>query len=57
MQKLLTRITDLLHDDKGVSSIEYALLGILIAVAILGGVLTLSDAVKSTYELIAAKMP
>ncbi|WP_439668614.1 Flp family type IVb pilin [Cupriavidus necator] len=57
MQKLLTRITDLLHDDKGVSSIEYALLGILIAVAILGGVLTLSDAVKSTYQLIAARMP
>ncbi|MGY2491451.1 Flp family type IVb pilin [Cupriavidus sp. CP313] len=57
MQKFLTRLRDLLHEDKGVSSIEYALLGILIAMAIIGSVVTLSDTLKSTYQLIAARMP
>jgi len=57
MQKLLILITDLLHDDAGVTSIEYAMLGMLIAIAIVGGVSSVGDAVKSMYELIAAKMP
>lgn len=57
MQKLLTVITDLLHDDAGVSSIEYALLGMLIAVAIVATVTSVGNSVKSMYELIASKMP
>ncbi|MGX6567868.1 Flp family type IVb pilin [Cupriavidus necator] len=57
MQKFLTRIRDLLHEDNGVSSIEYALLGMLIAMAIIGSAITLSDTLKSTYQLIAARMP
>ena len=57
MQKFLTRIRDLLHEDNGVSSIEYALLGMLIAMAIIGSVITLSDTLRSTYQLIAARMP
>ncbi|MFC4519350.1 Flp family type IVb pilin [Cupriavidus pinatubonensis] len=57
MQKLLNLIADLLHDDAGVTSIEYALLGMLIAVAIVGSVSSVGDAVKTLYESIAAKMP
>lgn len=57
MQKLLKPVTDLLHDDAGVTSIEYALLGMLIAVAIVGAVSSVGDAVKTLYESIAAKMP
>ncbi len=57
MQKLLTPIMDLLHDDAGVTSIEYALLGMLIAVAVVGAISSVGAAVKSLYELIAAKMP
>ena len=57
MQKLLTAIRDLAHDDAGVSSIEYALLGMLIAVAIVGAVSAVGDAVKAMYELIASRMP
>ncbi|MEM5273785.1 Flp family type IVb pilin [Cupriavidus taiwanensis] len=57
MQKLLTAIADLVHDDAGVTSIEYALLGMLIAIAIVGAVSAVGDSVKSMYELIASKMP
>lgn len=47
----------LLRDDSGVSSIEYALLGSLIAVTIVGAVISLGDAVKAMYQGIADKMP
>lgn len=57
MSNLLAKLKNLLQDDKGVSSIEYALLGILIAVAIIGSVITVSDAVKSMYQMIASNMP
>ncbi|QEZ45840.1 Flp family type IVb pilin [Cupriavidus oxalaticus] len=57
MSKLLALSKDLLQDDKGVSSIEYALLGVLIAVAIVSSVMAVGDAVKSLYELIASSMP
>ncbi|MFJ4288580.1 Flp family type IVb pilin [Cupriavidus sp. NPDC089707] len=57
MSKLLVFSKDLLQDDKGVSSIEYALLGMLIAVAIIGSVYKVSGAVKEMYALIAASMP
>ncbi|WP_439684671.1 Flp family type IVb pilin [Cupriavidus oxalaticus] len=57
MSKLLALSKDLLQDDEGVSSIEYALLGVLIAVAIVGSVMAVGDAVKSMYELIASSMP
>ncbi|MBP0634430.1 Flp family type IVb pilin [Cupriavidus sp. AcVe19-6a] len=50
-------VKDLLQDDQGVSSIEYALLGMLIAVAIIGSVFKVSGAVKEMYELIATSMP
>lgn len=56
MPKLLARSKDFLRDDWGVSSIEYALLGSLIAMAIVVSVATLSNAVKAMYELIASRM-
>ncbi|MEC3766695.1 MULTISPECIES: Flp family type IVb pilin [Cupriavidus] len=57
MQKLYTAISKLSHDDAGVASIEYALLGMLIAVAIVSAVSAVGDAVKLMYELIASRMP
>lgn len=45
------------RDERGVTSIEYALLGALIAMAIIGGVSVLSSSVESLYELIASSMP
>ncbi|MCY1210276.1 hypothetical protein D9M68_367560 [compost metagenome] len=54
---LIPEQKDLLHNDSGVSTIEYALLSSLIAMAIIGAVLLLSDAVKSLYASIAASMP
>ncbi|MBP0629513.1 Flp family type IVb pilin [Cupriavidus sp. AcVe19-1a] len=47
----------LLYQDGGVSSIEYALLGSLIAMATVGAVVTLGDAVQSLYQMIADSMP
>ena len=47
----------LLCDERGVTSIEYALIGALLAMAIVGGVSTLGDAVQSLYQMIASKMP
>ncbi|CAJ0713070.1 MULTISPECIES: Flp family type IVb pilin [Ralstonia] len=46
-----------LRDDQGVTSIEYALLGSLIAIVILGSVVALGSGVKSLYEMIAAAIP
>ncbi|WP_427312718.1 Flp family type IVb pilin [Cupriavidus sp. H39] len=57
MKKIFTVISNLLHDDAGVSSIEYALLGMLIAIAIVSAVSTVGDSVKLMYELIASRMP
>ncbi|WP_066739284.1 Flp family type IVb pilin [Cupriavidus sp. D384] len=45
------------RDARGVTSIEYALLGALIAMVIIGAVSVLGSDVKALYELIAAEMP
>ena len=45
------------RDTHGVTSIEYALLGALIAMVIVGAVSVLGSDVKALYELIAAEMP
>ncbi|WP_367394901.1 Flp family type IVb pilin [Cupriavidus sp. Agwp_2] len=42
---------------RGVTSIEYALICVLIAMAALGGVGILGDAVEALYEMVATKMP
>ncbi|MCY1560897.1 Flp/Fap pilin component [compost metagenome] len=45
------------RDERGVTSIEYALLGALIAMAIVGGVSVLGVEVEALYKLIAAQVP
>ena len=45
-----------LHDDRGVTSIEYALLGSLIAMTILSSVVVLGGGVQSLYNGIAQKV-
>ena len=45
------------RDTRGVTSIEYALLGALIAMVIIGAVSVLGSNVKALYEFIAAEMP
>lgn len=50
------RWTTLLFDDSGVSSIEYALVGSLIAVVIVGTLFTVGDSVKTLYQGIADKV-
>jgi pilus assembly protein Flp/PilA len=45
------------RDTRGVTAIEYALLGALIAMVIIGAVSVLGSNVKALYEFIAAEMP
>ncbi|KVH35193.1 pilus assembly protein [Burkholderia cepacia] len=40
-------------DEQGVTSIEYALLGAMFAVAVLGTVVTLKGSLANVYEVIA----
>lgn len=47
----------LLRDEQGVTSIEYALLGALIAMVILASVSALGSTVLSLYQMIAAEIP
>ncbi len=49
--------SNFLSDTRGVTSIEYALLGALIAMAIIGAVSLLGSNVKALYEMIAAEVP
>lgn len=49
-------VKQLLRDDGGVTSIEYALLGSLIAVTILGAVAALGNSVGNLYQRIATKV-
>ena len=46
----------LLRDDRGVTAIEYALLGALIAIVILASVVAVGSGVRSLYEDIAQKI-
>lgn len=56
MHVLLKKCRQLLRDETGVTSIEYALLGALIAVAIAGSVGVLGTQVQSMYESIQIKV-
>ncbi|WP_446332356.1 Flp family type IVb pilin [Burkholderia sp. SR8] len=50
MRAALARI----GDEQGATSIEYALLGAMFAVAVLGSVVTLRSSVNDTFQVIAA---
>ncbi|WP_432259420.1 Flp family type IVb pilin [Cupriavidus sp. TMH.W2] len=45
-----------LQDEFGVTSIEYALLGALIAIVIVGAVSALGSRVQALYEFVAAEV-
>ncbi|AIO37795.1 Flp family type IVb pilin [Burkholderia sp. AU19243] len=47
-------VIDRIGDEQGVTSIEYALLGAMFAVAVLGSVVGLRSSVIDTYRVIAA---
>ena len=46
----------MVQDESGVTSIEYALIGALIAVAIVVGVTQLGISVKALYEFVASEV-
>ena len=46
-----------LLDDRGVTSIEYALLGSLIAAVIIGSVSAVGHNVRTLYQMIATAVP
>lgn len=54
---IASRWLELLCDDCGVTSIEYALLGALIAMVIIGAVTSVGSSVLTLYQLIAAEVP
>jgi len=49
-------VKQLMRDDGGVTSIEYALIGSLIAVTILGAVASLGSSVNDLYQRIATSV-
>lgn len=57
MPSLMTLCRALQRETHGVTSIEYALLGALIAMAIIGAVGILGSNVQALYQLIAAELP
>ncbi|RWA56587.1 pilus assembly protein [Cupriavidus sp. UYMSc13B] len=57
MSSLETRWKAILHDECGVTSIEYAMLGALIAMVVIGSVRALGSNVLALYKMIAVKMP
>ena len=46
----------MVQDDSGVTSIEYALIGALIAVVIVGGVTNVGTAVTALYDMVAEEV-
>ena len=52
----MARVKLFLQTEDGVTAIEYALIGALVAVAIIAGVALLGSAVETTYSNIAAKV-
>ncbi len=56
LSKLNRAVREFVRDESGVTSIEYALIGSLIAVAIVLSVANLGAAVQGLYELVAEKV-
>lgn len=53
---MINFVLRLLHDESGVTSIEYALMGSLIAMAIVVSVAALGLNLKGLYDMVAAKV-
>ena len=56
MNNIKLNITELLREETGVTSIEYALIASLIAIAIVGGVAILGDSVQEMYEYVLSEI-
>ncbi|MEK6354063.1 MAG: Flp family type IVb pilin [Burkholderia cenocepacia] len=54
MQTIMRVVRGWIADEQGVTSIEYALLASMFAVAVLGSVVTLKGSLGGAYEMIAA---
>ncbi|RQV04991.1 Flp family type IVb pilin [Burkholderia cenocepacia] len=54
MQTIMHVARGWIADEQGVTSIEYALLASMFAVAVLGSVVTLKGSLGDAYEMIAA---
>ncbi|EML1599731.1 MULTISPECIES: Flp family type IVb pilin [Burkholderia] len=54
MQTIMRVVRGWIADEQGVTSIEYALLASMFAVAVLGSVVTLKGSLGDAYEMIAA---
>ena len=52
MRQILTR---LLHNQKGVTGVEYAFIASLIAMATMGGMSSLGNAVEAQFGLVGAR--
>lgn len=55
MKTLVETANRLAHDETGSTSIEYALIGTLISVAIIGGAIALGDQLGVTYTDLSKK--
>ncbi len=53
----MNRIMNLIHDEEGVTALEYGLIAALIAAVIVGAVTTLGTSVRTTFETISSSMP
>lgn len=53
MNLFMQKLKALFNDERGVTSLEYALLGSLIAVAIVAGVTNVGTVVQGLYEHVA----
>jgi pilus assembly protein Flp/PilA len=53
----MENIMNFLRDEEGLESVEYALLGVLIALGIIGGVTALAGWINGTFNTIATTVP
>lgn len=56
LRKLNRTVSEFSRDEFGVTSIEYALIGALIAVVVVASVGNVGTAVKGLYDLVAAEV-
>jgi Flp pilus assembly pilin Flp len=53
----MEKIMMFFRDEEGLESVEYALLGVLIALGIIGGVTALSGWINNTFNTISTTAP
>ena len=53
----MERLIRFLKDEDGLESVEYALLAVIIALGIIGGVTALSNWVDGTFDTVATTAP